>query len=386
MKYRKICIIVLTILLLEVLPSCSLDKTNDNPQTEIPSNAVSTKTYSITYDLNGGINSDLNPSSYQINDNILLAEPTKIGYEFNGWTLNGNKITTISGYNSDLTLVANWTPMARESSYITDLSKVDFISKGIINNDDWYLQYPSGTVEGGACYAYDLSETKNKYASYYTDKNNNSYIRVSLDSTDKGSTSKNVNIRTEFKTSKAFTLADNTSFEYSFYITSTDIENTKFTIGQIMTSIPEFGDKPILRIEYANGELMAMIQGYYYNQEFGSVITDNITEGVTKENYPLSFDENGNFCTYEKNGMTLQHPVKKSLGELVEYQKVNIKLELKNGRLMIYRDNNLIVNYIYSEKVDKSNVLCYKAGIYNGTKDIAMFMEAFFDKFIYTKY
>jgi hypothetical protein len=46
--------------------------------------------------LNGGING-ANPSSYTIeSDTITLVAPSKVGYTFSGWTLNGEEVTGIA--------------------------------------------------------------------------------------------------------------------------------------------------------------------------------------------------------------------------------------------------------------------------------------------------
>ena len=42
--------------------------------------------YGITYNLDGGTNADSNPSCYTRDDEVVLAPPTKLGYEFLGWT------------------------------------------------------------------------------------------------------------------------------------------------------------------------------------------------------------------------------------------------------------------------------------------------------------
>ena len=67
-------------------------------------------TYSITYNLNGGVNSQNNPSSYTVEDNITFASPTKTGYTFLGWfDNNGNQVTSIEkGTTGVLTLTARW--------------------------------------------------------------------------------------------------------------------------------------------------------------------------------------------------------------------------------------------------------------------------------------
>ena len=72
--------------------------------------------YSITYNLNGGVNSEKNPSEYAVTSaNIYLESATRRGYVFDGWYTNTGctadaKITTItSGSTGDITLWAKWT-------------------------------------------------------------------------------------------------------------------------------------------------------------------------------------------------------------------------------------------------------------------------------------
>ncbi len=70
--------------------------------------------YSINYELNGGVNNSLNPINYTTeSDDIDLYEPTKIGYEFLGWTCDESdelkkEITIVKGTKGDLTFTANW--------------------------------------------------------------------------------------------------------------------------------------------------------------------------------------------------------------------------------------------------------------------------------------
>ena len=74
-------------------------------------------TYTITYELNGGTNASSYPSTYQVDtDTITLAEPTKTGYTFKGWSgtgLTGNAntaVTIATGSTGDRSYTANWTP------------------------------------------------------------------------------------------------------------------------------------------------------------------------------------------------------------------------------------------------------------------------------------
>lgn len=52
--------------------------------------------YSITYNLNGGINNPKNVDSYTINDNLTLYAPTKEGYAFKGWSLTNDQTHLIN--------------------------------------------------------------------------------------------------------------------------------------------------------------------------------------------------------------------------------------------------------------------------------------------------
>lgn len=68
--------------------------------------------YQINYHLDGGTNSEENPLEYSIeNKNLILKEPLRDGYTFDGWydnpEFNGNALTTISSFGN-LDLYAKW--------------------------------------------------------------------------------------------------------------------------------------------------------------------------------------------------------------------------------------------------------------------------------------
>ncbi|MCR5485733.1 MAG: InlB B-repeat-containing protein, partial [Clostridiales bacterium] len=79
--------------------------------------------YSINYDLQGGENSPANPSSYTIDTpTITLANASKTGYIFNGWTGNGTTVQTLNltlpkGSTGDKTYTAVFSPISYTITY-----------------------------------------------------------------------------------------------------------------------------------------------------------------------------------------------------------------------------------------------------------------------------
>ena len=75
---------------------------------------LTVRSYSITYNLDGGAVSVANPTSYNVNSgDITLNNPTKEGYEFAGWTGSNGfvpsmSVTIQSGKTGNLSFTANW--------------------------------------------------------------------------------------------------------------------------------------------------------------------------------------------------------------------------------------------------------------------------------------
>ena len=86
--------------------------------------------YSITYNLNGGTNDPSNPSTYTVEDNVIFASPTKMGYEFLGWFSNDVIISEISkGTIGGLEVEARW-----DSAYLNVLSvSSSDVTKGTVS-------------------------------------------------------------------------------------------------------------------------------------------------------------------------------------------------------------------------------------------------------------
>ena len=72
-------------------------------------------TYTLSYDLADSAttpaeNHKGNPTEFTIDDVIVLQAPTRAGYDFVGWSLNGNIVTEVSQMSENLRLVAVWRP------------------------------------------------------------------------------------------------------------------------------------------------------------------------------------------------------------------------------------------------------------------------------------
>ena len=89
--------------------------------------------YAIIYDMDGGTNHAENPREYTVDQTVTLQAPTKTGYTFIGWELDGAMLdgNQISGKTGDLNLKAIW-----EAKSIA----VGFDSKGSTD-------YPASSVD-----------------------------------------------------------------------------------------------------------------------------------------------------------------------------------------------------------------------------------------------
>ena len=90
------------------------------------STVVTTDTYTITYNLDGGEVSVKNPDTYTVEtEEFTLNNPTKTGYTFAGWSTEEDKtpkptLTISKGTTGNLTYNANWTKDTYTITYNTD--------------------------------------------------------------------------------------------------------------------------------------------------------------------------------------------------------------------------------------------------------------------------
>lgn len=85
-------------------------------------------TYNITYITGDNCSNDNNPKTYTVEDTIILEEPVKKGYTFEGWYAEAeyvNKVTTIeSGNTGDITVYAKFVKVNPVQDIIKNVIKV----------------------------------------------------------------------------------------------------------------------------------------------------------------------------------------------------------------------------------------------------------------------
>ena len=108
--------------------------------------------YRITYTLNGGTNAALNPESYNIiSESFYLVDPVREGYEFLGWTYEGQstptKLVSIeNGSKGDRAFTANW--QAESFAVGFDANGGECSTDSLEVTYDDYCELPVPTREG----------------------------------------------------------------------------------------------------------------------------------------------------------------------------------------------------------------------------------------------
>lgn len=99
--------------------------------------------YTISYDLQGGVNSISNPTKYTIEDqNIVLSAPSRECYTFDGWFENGTKVESVEVVRCEnVNLAAKWTAVEYSIAYDLDGGSCDeeLTAKYNVESDDIIL-------------------------------------------------------------------------------------------------------------------------------------------------------------------------------------------------------------------------------------------------------
>lgn len=149
-------------------------------------------TYTITYELNGGVNSSENPSKYTIESKTLkLENPTKEGYVFAGWTTQTVNEPTIGllipkGSYGNITATANWEDITtliiqeKNNSYFLGNDK---IGDGQVTKNKIEKITIAEDITDANRNAWDVSTKQDKsILAWYDDSDNNGLYEVTIGS------------------------------------------------------------------------------------------------------------------------------------------------------------------------------------------------------------
>lgn len=102
--------------------------------------------YNIVYNLNGGVNG-ANPSTFNIEDDVTYLNPSRIGYDFDGWftdaTFTTQTLGLVVGSSEVQTIYAKWTPIIYTLTYLDVVTTDGLPATYTIESDNITLARPS---------------------------------------------------------------------------------------------------------------------------------------------------------------------------------------------------------------------------------------------------
>lgn len=137
--------------------------------------------YKITYDLNGGVLNEQNPSEYTLKtSDFILNEPTRSGFSFLGWTLNNEKNYSLPQFGDygNKKYTAHWKMNVTSSDYSENIDPETFEIKASddINKDGVYDNYEISIKGSSNMEKVNLPLPtlipNQKYILYFTESNN----------------------------------------------------------------------------------------------------------------------------------------------------------------------------------------------------------------------
>lgn len=107
--------------------------------------------YSISYSLGGGTNASANPRTYTVEQTITLKEPTRTGYEFLGWTYEGQTtpiktVTIPKGTIENKSYTANWKAITSTITFDANGGSCNKTTMSVTYNSSFTL--PTATWDG----------------------------------------------------------------------------------------------------------------------------------------------------------------------------------------------------------------------------------------------
>lgn len=272
-------------------------------------------------------------------------------YTWSGWTPDVTSVTGDATYTATFNAAGGTHVVENCTDHLDYQNTLTPIGSDIIDINLWYIQYPSGTDEGGMISSSLTPDFANKYFS-----RDNDYLRFSLNAQDKGKSANGSSVRSELhsdvekyyfsgedKLNNVSHTGNSAEFEYTFKVNSTQLDMAKFTVGQfIMYSGYDYADgksipdKPLIMMEIVKGELIAYIK--YYNRSY---VTGHFEQLASTDKISLGYVEN--------------------------MKDVSIKILLNDRKISIYRDGIQKADIAFKDNQDTMYGVYFKLGIYYQT-------------------
>ncbi len=271
-----------------------------------------TLAYQITYNLDGGTNSNSNPMSYTVVDNFSLQQPTKEGYTFMGWTTDSNStpakdIQIAVGTTGNKTYTANWQANTYTITYDANGGTVAQQTQQVTFDEQVSLLIP--TRNGYTFDGWYLNDTKYEGGKYAIANNITLKAKWSIITYDiaynlNGGVNNDTNPAT-YNVENAITLGQPTKTGYSFvgWIT----ENVATPTKDIQIAVGTTGNKTYTAKWQANTYTIT------YDANGGT---------VAQQTQQVTFDEQVSLLIPTRNGYTFAGWQYNS--QIVDIEKWNI--------------------------------------------------------------
>ena len=291
---------------------------------------ASPNTYTITYNLNGGTTSQVNPTSYtKKTETFTLINPTKEGSTFKGWSgtgLNGDNnltVKVVKGTRGDLSFEANYVPNTYQIIFNKNGSNVSgsmsnqtitYDSTEVLNDvlyskegytfTSWNTKEDgSGTTYNNKAEVLNLTSTNNGTVNLYAQWTPNSY-KIRFNSNESTATGTMPDFDMVYDTAKTLPLNAFSVQGYSFdsWNTKNDGTGTVISNGESVINIATSGIVNLYAKWLPRNDTSYKIEYYQeniydsdyslYETEYKTGTTDTLANADIKTYENFTYDEN----------------------------------------------------------------------------------------------
>lgn len=273
--------------------------------------------YNITYNLNNGILTEENPTTFtKLTDTFMLHNPSKLGYTFTGWTgSNGTtpetNVQVVKGTRENLTYTANWLEINYSIEYTLNGGNVESTNPTsyTINSNDITLNNPirkgytfdgwTGTNLDGKTQNVTILNNSTGNKSYTANWIANNYTIV-FDSNSGTGSMGNQEMTYDVSSNLNTNVFARLGFTFIQWNTQPDGSGTNYTDGQSVSNLVPSGELKLYAQWKLNDNTVAISNGKTYSSlqsAINDVPTDNTQTTITlltniKENVVIEKNKN----------------------------------------------------------------------------------------------